>query len=88
MSDYTVQAQKAAESYLSTVAKAQDDLIKTVTAFVEQLPKNTEMPGAPDADVPTPSEVTAVSFDFAEKMIAQNRNYTEQLLAALQPAKV
>ncbi len=88
MSDYTTQAGKAAESYLTTVAKAQDDLIKTVTAFVKQLPKTPEVPGAPTADLPTPSEITAVSFDFAEKMLAQNRAYTDQLIAALEPAKV
>lgn len=88
MSDYTDQAGRATETYLSTVAKAQADLIKTVTALVEKLPKTPEVPGAPIADLPTPSEITAVSFEFAEKVLAQNRAHTDQLIAVLQPAKV
>lgn len=88
MSDYTTQAHKATESYLSTVAKAQDDLVAAVAAFAKQLPKATEVPGMPTADLPTPSEITAASFDFAEKMLAQNRAHTDQLIAVLTPAKV
>lgn len=88
MSDYTTQANKATETYLSTVAKAQDELLKTVAAFVKQLPKTPEVPGAATVDLPTPSEITAASFDFAEKMLAQNRTYTDQLIAALEPTKV
>lgn len=89
MSSYTAQAHKATETYLTTVAKAQDDLVKAVEAFVKQIPKTPAVPGVPaSVDLPTLSEVTAASLEFSEKMLAQNRSHTEQLIAVLTPAKV
>ena len=88
MSDYATQAHQATETYLTTVGKAQDDLVQAITAFAEQIPKTAAVSGVPSVELPTPTEVTAASYEFAEKMLAQNRKYTDQLIAVLTPEKV
>lgn len=87
MSTYTTQAHQATETYLSTVAKAQDELVRAVAAFAKQIPTTAGVPGVPSVELPTATEITAASFEFAEKMLAQNRSHTDQLIAVLTPAK-
>ena len=70
-----------------TEGLTKDDYIAAVEAFVKQiqaLPKPAV--AAPVADLPSAGEVTAVSFDFAEKVLAQQRATTDKLIAVLTPA--
>ncbi len=88
MTDYVAQAAKAADEYLATVAKVQDNFVEAVAAFVKALP---ELP-KPAVDVPVPADlpkaeaVSAATFDFAEKVLAQGRATTDKLIAVLAPA--
>jgi hypothetical protein len=86
--DYTAQIEKASEQYLNTLATAQDNLVKAISAFVKQIPSLPAVPGLPAVDVTAPSKITAASYDFAEKLLAQTRTHTDQVLAALVPATV
>ena len=87
MTDYIAEANKAGEQYLSTLAKAQDDFVAAVEAFVKQIPALPKPAVAtPALDLPSAGDVTAVSFDFAEKVLAQQRATTDKLVAALTPA--
>jgi len=87
MTDYIAEATKVSEQYLATLAKAQDDYVAAVESFVKQIPALPQptVP-APVADLPSVGDVTAVSFDFAEKVLAQQRATTDKLIAALTPA--
>jgi hypothetical protein len=87
MTDYIAEANKAGEQYLTTLAKAQDDFVAAVEAFVKQIPALPQPAVAtPTLDLPSAGDVTAVSFDFAEKVLAQQRATTDKLVAVLTPA--
>jgi len=88
MTDYVAEATKTADEFLANVAKVQDDFVQAVATFVKALP---ELP-KPAVEVPVPAglpkaeDVTAASFDFAEKVLAQHRAATDKLVAVLSPA--
>jgi len=74
MSDYVAEANKAGEQYLTTLAKAQDDFVAAIENFVKQIPAAPQAPVAvPAVDLPSATDVTAFSFDFAEKLLANQR---------------
>src|SRR6478609_7228431 len=81
MTDYIAEATKVSEQYLATLAKAQDDYVAAVESFVKQIPALPQptVP-APVADLPSAGDITAVSFDFAEKVLAQQPATTDKLI--------
>ena len=88
MTDYIAEANKATETYLSALAKTQDEMVKAVETFVKQIPALPKSAVAtPAIDLPSAGDVTAVSFDFAEKVLAQQRATTDKLIAVLSPAE-
>ena len=88
MTDFVAEASKTADEFLATVAKVQDNFVEAVAAFVKALPEfpkpAVEVPVP--ADLPKAEDVTAATFDFAEKVLAQSRATTDKLFAALAPA--
>ena len=88
IAEFTAQAQQGAEQYLATVAKVQETVVEAIAAFVKQIPAAPEVPGVPAVDLTAPGKITAATFDFAEKLLAQNRTYADQIFAALVPATV
>ena len=87
MTDYVAEANKATEQYLTMLAKAQGDFVAAVEAFVKQIPALPQPAVAtPAVDLPSAGDVTAASFDFAEKVLAQQRVTTGKLIAILTPA--
>jgi len=88
MTDYVAEANKATEQYLATLAKAQEEYVKAVETFVKQVPAlpkpAVELPAV---DLPSAGDITAATFDFAEKVLAQQRATTDKLIAALTPAQ-
>lgn len=87
MTDYVAEANKASEQYLTTLAKAQDDFVAAIENFVKQIPAAPAAPVAvPAIDLPSATDVTAFSFDFAEKLLANQRTHADKLIAVLTPA--
>ena len=88
MTDYIAETNKATEQYLATLAKAQDEYVKAVETFVKQVPALPK-PAVelPKVDLPSAADVTSATFDFAEKVLAQQRATTDKLIAALTPAQ-
>ncbi len=87
MSTFTDQASEAAETYLTAVSKVQDASLEAVSTIAANLPdvaKN--VPALPANDLPTPEEITAAYFSFTEKLIANQKAYTERFFAAVTPA--
>jgi len=86
MTDYIAEATNVSEQYLATLTKAQDDYVAAVESFVKQIPALPQSPvAAPVADLPSADEVTTVTFDFAEKILAQHRATTDKLISVLAP---
>lgn len=84
MTDYVAEANKATEQYLSALAKTQEEFVKAFETFMKQMPAlpQAAVP-APVADLPSASEVNTVTFDFAEKVLAQHRATTDKLIELL-----
>lgn len=86
MTDYIAEANKATDQYLTALAKTQDEFVKAVETFMKQIPALPQSTiAAPVADMPSAGEVTTVSFDFAEKILAQHRATTDKLISVLAP---
>ena len=87
MSTFTDQASEAAETYLAAVSKVQDASLEAVSTFAANLPDASKaLPALPANDLPTPEEITAVYFAFTEKLIANQKAYTERFFAAVTPS--
>ena len=87
MSDYVKRASGVGDQYLSALADAQEQFLKTLTAYTAWAPK---VPSAavPEfaAELPTPKEVVEANFAFAAKLLKQQKDFTEKLVAATTPA--
>ena len=83
---------------MSTTAELQDQVLDGIrqgqTAFVEAVrsfteataPLASQLPDAPESPLPSPAELIAGSFDFAQKLLAAQRQFAEELVAAATPA--
>ena len=83
MSDYVKRATGVADQYLTALAESQEQFLKTLTTFSSWAPK---VPAAPvpefAAELPTPKEVIEANFAFAAKLLKQQKDFTEKLVAA------
>ena len=88
MSSFTAQAAEAVDQYLTAVAKVQDASIEAVSNFSANLPDTAKnVPALPANDLlPTPEEISALYFQFTEKLVANQKAYTERFFAAVTPA--
>jgi len=87
MSDYVKKATGVGDQYLTALAESQEQFLKTLTAFSAWAPKVPATP-APEfvAVLPTPKEVVEANFAFAAKLLKQQKDFTEKLVAATAPA--
>ena len=87
MSDYVKRATGVADQYLTALAESQEQFLKTLTTFSSLAPK---VPAAPvpefAAALPTPKEVIDANFAFAAKLLKQQKDFAEKLVAAATPA--
>jgi hypothetical protein len=84
MSDYVKRANGLADQYLTALAESQEQFLKTLTTFSAWAPK---VPAAELATgLPTPKEVVEANFAFASKLLKQQKDFTEKLVAATTPA--
>jgi hypothetical protein len=82
MSNYVKLATDAGDQYLASLAEAQENFLKASAAFT--LP--TVDATAALASIPTPQEVVEASFAFAQKLLKQQKTFSEKLFAASTPA--
>ena len=87
MSEYVKRATGAGDQFLTALAESQEQFLKTVAAFSAWAPKAQATP-APEfvAALPTPKEVLEANFAFASKLLKQQKEFTEKLVAATTPA--
>jgi hypothetical protein len=68
------------------VLSAVDTLAEKAGSITEKLP---DLPTAPFADrMPKPADVVDSYFTFAQKMLANQKDFTSRLVDAYRPAKV
>jgi hypothetical protein len=81
-------AAAAQEQFLEGIRQGQDAVVEAVRVWAEAAAKTTTLAPLPEspADLPRPADLVAGSFDFAEKLLAEQRTFAERLVAAAAPA--
>ena len=90
MSNYVKLATDAGDQYLTSLAEMQENYLKTTSALAAKFAPATpvvETPPAFAAAFPTAQEVAEANFAFAQKLLKQQKSFTEKLLAASTAAK-
>ncbi|HXB47031.1 MAG TPA: hypothetical protein VNW50_04650 [Streptosporangiaceae bacterium] len=82
-------AQDLSNEVLNTIKKSQTavvDAIETWATAVQSIKPDLPQVNVPFADkLPTPQEVVAAAYDFAEQLVASQRKFAEDLLKATAP---
>jgi hypothetical protein len=83
MSDYVKKASGVGDQYLSALAESQEQLLKTLATVSAWAPKG-QAAAVPEfmAGLPTPKEVLEANFAFAAKLLKQQKDFAEKLIAA------
>jgi hypothetical protein len=87
MANATEQITKVQDQIIETLASIQKpvvDLVKKVAERAESVVP--EVPAVPGSDrLPTVDELIVTQFAFAEKLLSQQKDFTNALLAAVKP---
>ena len=82
-------AQELSNEVLNTIKKSQAavvDAIETLASAAQSIKPDLPQVKVPFADkLPTPQEVVAAAYDFAEQLLASQRKFAEDLLKATAP---
>jgi hypothetical protein len=88
MAESTV-TQELTSEVLNTISKSQAavvDAIETWASAVQSIKPDLPQVNVPFADkLPTPQDVVARAYDFAEQLLANQRKFAEDLLTATTP---
>src|SRR5260370_16732555 len=90
MTDARTASKELQEQILDTIDKSQEavtDAIRTWAETVQSITPSLPTPQLPFADkLPKPGEVVANAYDFAEQLLAAQRKFAEDVIAAAAPA--
>ena len=80
-------AQTAQEQTLAAIRQSQAIAVETVGAWAKAVDKSkSQLPQVPELpDLPTIEQIIASSFDFAGELLAAQRQFAENLVAAAAP---
>jgi len=88
MTDYVKLAAAAGDQYLAVLSEIQDNFLKSTNEFISALPPVPAAYTLPQAaGVPTPREIADTNFAFTEKLLKQQKAFTDKFLAIGAPAK-
>jgi hypothetical protein len=83
MMNYAKMFTDASDQYLATLSEMQDNFLKARTALAAKLPAPLPTVDSPFASMfPSAQEVADASFAFSQKLLKQQKSFTEKLLAA------
>ena len=84
---YLKMVDEAGDQALSALGKAQEAVVSKVSTVSERIADVLpDLPKNPIADsVPTPRETTKTGFELAEKFLGAAKDYSLELLKALEP---
>ena len=81
--DYTKAAQ---DKTLEAIKQSQSVIVDAVAAWAKAAEKTVPaLPASPLAELPTPEEIVKTSFDFYGEVLAAQRKFANDLLAASAP---
>ena len=83
-SNYLKLATDAADQFLSNLAEGQETFLKSLATL--STPPPAPVVPAFAAALPTVQEVTEANFSFAQKLLKQQKEFIEKLVAASTPA--
>lgn len=91
MASLTKMMTDAGDQYLSKLSEMQENFLKATAAYaarVAAMPAPAAAPGVDKlmATLPSPQELLDASFAFSEKLLKQQKSFTEKLLATSAPA--
>jgi hypothetical protein len=81
--------QEVQDEILNTVRKSQETVVEAIKSWVDAVQSIT--PKLPSVNVPLaerlpkPEEVVANAYDFAEKLLASQRKFAEDVVKAMAP---
>ena len=83
MSSYAKLATETGDQFLSALTQAQEQFLKSMSAFAAWVPAAPSLPTPPFvADLPTPKEMADANFAFAAKLLSQQKAFTDKLFSA------
>src|SRR5260370_42222518 len=89
MTDVRPAGKELKDQILDTIGKSQEavpDAIRTWAETVQSIPPSLPVPPMPFADkLPKPGELVGNAYDFAEKLLAAQRKFAEDVIAATAP---
>jgi len=87
MTDVRTATQEVQEQILDTIRKSQEAVTDAIRTWAETVQSITpSLPTPPLADkLPKPGELVSDAFDFAERLLAAQRKFAEDVIAASAP---
>ena len=87
MTDVRTATQGVQEQILDTIRKSQEAVTDAIRTWAETVQSITpSLPSAPLADkLPKPGELVSDAYDFAERLLAAQRKFAEDVIAASAP---
>ena len=90
MSDTRNITKDVQDQILDTIRKSQETVVDAIKTWADSIqaitPSLPAVPGVPFADkLPKPGELVTSAYDFAEQLLASQRKFAEDVIAATAP---
>ena len=86
MSEYVKYATSAGDQYLATLSEMQDAFLKSLAPFSQMTATMPKMPAAAHMpEMPTLAEISEANFTFANKLLKQQKKFTEKFFETTTP---
>ena len=82
MKTYARIAAEAGDQYLAAVSQTQENYLNAIATSMAWAPPAVPVTPGSAADFPTPQEMVEVSFGFAQKLLKQQQDFAQKLVAA------
>ena len=82
MSNYVRLAEETTDQFLATLTEGQENFLKSIAVFSAWTPASPTAPASAFSGLPTIQEVAEANFAFAQKLLKQQQDFTEKLIAA------
>ena len=86
MTETRIMCRELQDEVLTTVRKSQTAVIEAIQAWTSNVQSLSPELNLPFTDkMPKPQELVATAYDFAERMLASQRKFAEEVLQATAP---
>lgn len=86
MSEYVKYATSAGDQYLAALSEMQDAFLKSLAPFSQMTATMPKMPAAANMpELPTLAEVSEANFAFTNKLLKQQKKFTDKFFDTTSP---